>query len=238
MTLTHHGGVDIEELDKSLVAQHPLRSPDRPQGLRRRQRPDRAERAQADHLAAGSATAQALGAVPQFRHDHARAEPDPHAPGSPGPPDAGRLRLQVRLRPRRPALEPPEPADRPVRRGLLRLRAGDQPAPDVSGPERRLRHQLGRHDPGSDVRRRRQLDGDRDAGRQRHHLLRLRRQSALREDARGGPHLLQALAQADQRAVHHRRQVATTPTSSKPSAPWPMRCANTSARTVRRRSTS
>ena len=79
--------------------EHPLRSPDRPQGLRRRQRPDRAERAQADHLAAGSAAAQALGAVPQLRHDHARAEPDPHAPGSPGPADAGRLRLQVRLRP-------------------------------------------------------------------------------------------------------------------------------------------
>ena len=31
---------------------------------------------------------------------------------------------------------------------------------------------------------------------------------------------------------------STTPTSSKPSAPWPMRCASTSARTVRHRSTS
>ena len=42
MTLTHHGGMDIEELDKSQVAQMPVRSADRPEGLRRRQRADRA----------------------------------------------------------------------------------------------------------------------------------------------------------------------------------------------------
>ena len=38
MTLTHHGGMDIEELDKSLVAQRPVRSAHRAQGVRRRQR--------------------------------------------------------------------------------------------------------------------------------------------------------------------------------------------------------
>ena len=131
-----------------------------------------------------------------------------------------------------------EPAAAPVRGRLLRLRAGDQPAAHLPGPERRLRDQRGRHDPGADLRRRRELAGHRDAGRRRDHLLRLRRQSALREDEGGGAHLLQALAQADQCAVHHRRQVATTPTSSRPSARWPMRCASTSASTGRRRSTS
>ena len=34
---------------------------------------------QGDHLAAGAAPAEAVGAVPPLRHDDARAEPDPHA---------------------------------------------------------------------------------------------------------------------------------------------------------------
>jgi hypothetical protein len=45
------------------------------------------------------------------------------------------------------------------------------------------------------------------AGRRGDHLLRLRRQSALPEDARRGADLLQVLARAVQRALHHRRQV-------------------------------
>src|SRR3712207_8621801 len=57
------------------------------------------------YLAAGAAPAQALGAVPRLRHDHAGAEPDPHAGGPPRADDAGGLRLQVRLRPRRPRSE-------------------------------------------------------------------------------------------------------------------------------------
>ena len=83
MTLTHHGGMDIEELDKSQVAQVPF---DPLTGLKAfvvANALTELERAQGDHLAAGSAAAQALGAVPQLRHDHAGAEPDPHAPGSP-----------------------------------------------------------------------------------------------------------------------------------------------------------
>ena len=180
---------------------------------------------------------QAVGAVPRLRHDHARAQPDPHAPGRARPPDAGRLRLQVRLRPRRSALGAPGPAGPPVRRRLVRLRAGDQPAAHLPGPERRLRHQRERHDPRADLRRRRQLAGHRGARRRRDHLLGLRRQPALREDARGRAHLLQALAQADQRAVHHRRQVQQHRHLRRPSARWPTRCASTSASTGRRRST-
>src|SRR3712207_9367673 len=97
------------------------------------------------YLAAGAAPAQALGAVPRLRHDHAGAEPDPHAGGPPRADDAGGLRLQVRLRPRRPALAPPRPAGAPFRRRLLGLRGGDQPAPHLPGPARRLRTQPDRH---------------------------------------------------------------------------------------------
>ena len=79
MTLTHHGGMDIEELDKSQVATVPVRPADRAQGLRRRQRAVRPRRAEGDHLAAGAAPAEAVGAVPPLRHDDARAQPDPHA---------------------------------------------------------------------------------------------------------------------------------------------------------------
>ena len=64
-----------------------------------------------------------------------------------------------------------------------------------------------RHDPRPHLRRRRQLAGHRGPGRRRDHLLRLRRQPALREDEGGRADLLQALAEAVQRAVHHRRQV-------------------------------
>ena len=81
MTLTHHGGVDIEELDKSQVAQIPF---DPLTGLKAfvvANALTELERAAADHLAAGAAAAQAVGALPQLRHDDARAQSDPHAPG-------------------------------------------------------------------------------------------------------------------------------------------------------------
>ena len=81
MTLTHHGGMDIEELDKSQVAQVPF---DPLTGLKAfvvANALSELERAEGDHLAAGAAAAQAVGAVPRLRHDDARAEPDPHAPG-------------------------------------------------------------------------------------------------------------------------------------------------------------
>ena len=95
-----------------------------------------------DHLAAGAASAQAVGAVPQLRHDHARAQPDPHARRT----RSGRLTPVAcdfkcgfdRDDPRWQRLDLP---DAPVRRRLLRLRAGDQPAAHPPGPERRLRHQ-------------------------------------------------------------------------------------------------
>ena len=44
-------------------------------------------------------------------------------------------------------------------------------------------------------------------GRGRDHLVGFRRQSALRENEGSRTHLLQALAQAGQRALHHRRQI-------------------------------
>ncbi len=144
MTLTHHGGMDIEELDKSHGGQCPLRSTDGPQGVRRGQRAVGTERAEGTHLAAGTATAQAVGALSRLRHDDPRAQSDPDASGSPGPVDARSLRFQVRLRPRRSAVAAPQPAGARVRRRLLRLRAGDQPAAHLPGSERCLRHQLGR----------------------------------------------------------------------------------------------
>ena len=148
-----------------------VRGADRPEGVRHRQCAGRHQGTWADHLAPGPASAPALGAGPRFRHDHARAQPDPHAPRRARPADAGRLRLQVRLRPRRRALGAAGPARPPVRRRPVGLRDRDQPAPHPPGPERRLRHQRQRHDPGAHLRRRRQLAGDRGPGRRRDHLL-------------------------------------------------------------------
>ena len=147
-----------------------LQPADRAEGLRRRQRTERTEGAEGHRLAAGAAPAEPVGPVPRLRHDHARAQPDPPARRHPRPPDAGGLRLQVRLRPRRPALAAAEPAAAPVRRRHQRLRAGDQPAAHLPGAERRLRHQRQGHDPRADLRRRRQFAGHRDARRRRDHL--------------------------------------------------------------------
>ena len=63
------------------------------------------------------------------------------------------------------------------------------------------------HDPGADLRRRGEQPRHRGAGRGGDHLVGLRRQPALREDEGGGVDLLPALPGADQRALHHRRQV-------------------------------
>ena len=125
MTLTHMGGMDIEELDKTQVASVPFGPAHRPEGLRGGQRPHRNRRTQGNHFAVGAAVAQAVGTVSQFRHDHAGAESDPNARGQERTPDTGGLRLQVRLRPRRPALAALEAASAPVRRRLFQLRAGN-----------------------------------------------------------------------------------------------------------------
>ena len=98
MTLTHHGGVDIEELDKDLIAQVPF---DPLTGLKAfvvanalsDQRPEE------HHFSPGATTAQIVGAVPQLRHDHAGTQPDPHASRRPGPADTSGLRFQVCIRP-------------------------------------------------------------------------------------------------------------------------------------------
>ena len=85
------------------------------------------------------------------------------------------------------------------------------------------------HHPRADLRRRRQLAGHRGARRGRDHLVGFRRQPALRENEGGRAHLLQALAHADQRVLHHRRKVEQHRHLSRPSAPWATRCASTSA---------
>ena len=83
MTLTHHGGMDIEELDKSQVAQVPF---DPLTGLK--------AFVVANALigtegAARRSSRRWCSSLPklwellsQLRHDHARAQSDPHAPGS------------------------------------------------------------------------------------------------------------------------------------------------------------
>ena len=62
MTLTHRGGVDIEELDKHEVAQVPFEA---------LTGPDRHRRTKGDYLAPGPTSAEALGARPPLRNDHA-----------------------------------------------------------------------------------------------------------------------------------------------------------------------
>ena len=207
ITITHHGGVDIEELGKDQIANVPFEALTGLKAFVIANALADIKAPRADHLAPGAASAQAVGAGARFRHLDARAQPDPDARRRARPADAGGLRLQVRLRPRRPALGAAGPARPSVRRRPVRVRDRDQPAPHPPGPERRLRHQPDRHHPGADLRRRRQLAGERGAGRRCDHLLRLRRQPALREDEGCGADLLQALAGAVQRPVHHRRQV-------------------------------
>ena len=144
ITITHRGGVDIEELDKTEIVTVPF---DALTGLKAfvdRQCAGRHRRAARDRLAAGAAPAQAVGTDAPLRHDDAGAEPDPHAARRQGPADAGGLRLQVRLRPRRPAGGAARPAGAPVRRRRRRLRAGSQRTAHAPGPVGRVRDQRAR----------------------------------------------------------------------------------------------
>ena len=78
MTLTHHGGMDIEELDKDQIIEVPF---DPLTGLKSfviSNALTDLERAQGNHLAAGAASAEAVGSVPPLRHDHAGTQSDPH----------------------------------------------------------------------------------------------------------------------------------------------------------------
>ena len=93
-------------------------------------------------------------------------------------------------------------------------------------------------DPGADLRRRGEQPRHRSAGRGGDHLVGLRRQPALREDEGGGLDLLPALPGADQRALHHRRQVEQHRHPRDLPRAWATRSASTSPRTGRRRSTS
>ena len=98
MTLTHMGGVDIEELEKDQLAQVPF---DPLTGLKAfvvANALSDTEGATGANLPACAAAAEALGTLPQLRHDHAGTQSDPHAPGAWWASDAGGLRLQGRFR--------------------------------------------------------------------------------------------------------------------------------------------
>ena len=142
MTLTHHGGVDIEELDKDQIANVPF---DALTGLKAFVVANALadiERARSRSSRRWSSSCRKLWElVHDFGMTTLELNPIRMRPGRARPADAGRLRLQVRLRPRRSALGAAGPARPPVRRRLVRLRDRDQPAPHLPGPERRLRHQ-------------------------------------------------------------------------------------------------
>ena len=208
MTLTHHGGVDIEELDKSLVAQVPF---DPLTGLKAfvvANALSELERADSRSSRRWCSSCRSCGSsIHNFGMTTLELNPIRMRPDRRGRLTPVACDFKCGFDRDDPRWQRLECAAAPVRGRLLRLRAGDQSAAHLSGPERRLRHQRERHDPRADLRRRRELAGHGDARRRRDHLLRFRRQPALREDEGGGAHLLQALAQADQRPVHHRRQV-------------------------------
>ena len=144
----HRGAAEVGRGDRA------VRGADRAEGLRRGERADRHRRAEGDHLAAGAAPAEAVGAGAPLRHDHDGAEPDPDAARSQRAADAGGLRLQVRLRPRRSAGGAARAAGPAVRGRRLGLRAGGEPAAHPPGAVGRVRHQRAGHDPGADLRRR------------------------------------------------------------------------------------
>ena len=149
MTLTHHGGMDIEEIDKSLVAQIPF---DALTGLKAFVVANALSELNAPKQII-SPLVQQLPKLWELYHDFGMTtlelNPIRMRPDRERAPDPGGLRLQVRLRPRRSALGAAQPAQPPVCRRLLGLRAGDQPAPHLPGPERRLRDQSAGHDPGA-----------------------------------------------------------------------------------------
>ncbi len=207
MTLTHHGGVDIEELDKKLVANVPF---DPLTGLKAFVVANALSELNAPKEII-SPLVQQLPKLWELFHDFGMTT----------------LELNpIRMRPDRQGRLTPVACD--FKCGFDR----DDPrwqrlnlpahvfAVDYSDFEQeinQLRTYQGQSDVyvinphgtilRTDVWRRRQLAGDRDARRRRHHLFGFRRQSAVREDEGGCEHLLQALVEANQRAVHHRRQI-------------------------------
>ena len=216
MTLTHHGGMDIEELDKSQVAHGAVRSADRPEGVRRRQ--------------------CAVASSVRRRRSSRRWCSSCRSSGS-SIHDFGMTTLElnpIRMREDKKGRLTPVACDFKCGfdRDDPRWQRLDLPphlfAVDYSDFEQeinQLRTYQGQsdvyvindegHDPRADLRRRRQLAGDRDARRRRDHLLGLRRQSALREDEGGGAHLLQALAASRPTCCSSSAASRTTPTSSR-----------------------
>ena len=81
MTLTHMGGVDIEELDKEHIANVPFEALTGLKAFVVANALSDIGAPKRDHLAAGAASAEAVGADAPLRHDDARAQPDPHAAG-------------------------------------------------------------------------------------------------------------------------------------------------------------
>ena len=133
LTITHHGGMDIEELGKDQIAEIPF---DPLTGLKSFIITNALSDLKAPKEII-SPLAQNLPKLWDLFHHHGMTtlelNPIRMTPTGRGSLIAGGLRLQVRFRSRRSAHEPPEPAQRPVRAGLLRLRAGDQPAAHLPG---------------------------------------------------------------------------------------------------------
>ena len=131
MTLTHRGGVDIEESPKSDIATCLSR---RSPGSRPSWWPTRSatsERAR-DHLAAGPAPAETLGTNAPLRHDDAGAQSDPYAAGARRAADPGGLRLQRGFDRDDPA-SPGSACRISSSRPTFGLRAGGGRAPHPSG---------------------------------------------------------------------------------------------------------
>ena len=64
ITITHRGGVEIEDLPKEQIAEIPFDRADGPEVVRDHQRFDRHRRAEGDHLALGAKPAEAVGPLP------------------------------------------------------------------------------------------------------------------------------------------------------------------------------
>ena len=171
ITITHHGGVDIEELGKDEIATVPFEALT---GLKAFV----IANALADIKAPGpiiSPLVQHLPRLWELVHDFGmttlelnpiRMRPDARGRLTPVACD-----FKCGFDRDDGALGAAGPARPPVRRRPVGLRDRDQPTAHPPGPERRLRHQCQRHHPGAHLRRRRQLAGDRGPGRRRDHLL-------------------------------------------------------------------
>ena len=232
MTLTHRGGMDIEELPKSDVATVPFEALT---GLKA-------------FVVANALTdigapkeiisplVQHLPKLWELVHHYGMTtlelNPIRMRPGPERAADAGRLRLQVRLRPRRPA----------GRRGSG-CRTSCSPS-DVSAFEQEV-NQLRTHQGQSDVFVINEQGTilaptfgggansprDRGAGRGGDHLVGLRRQPALREDEGGRRRSATGTSSSRPTCSSSSAASRTTPTSSRPSGAWATRCASISPRT-------